>query len=63
MSRTESLTHKWLRQNLQPYANKDAVFAHVDAVLSRHPTIRPKTDVYSQSHPPLLDPLLTTLRS
>ncbi|KAI0709109.1 UEV domain-containing protein [Earliella scabrosa] len=47
MSRTESLTHKWLRQNLQPYANKDAVFAHVDAVLSRHPTIRPKTDVYT----------------
>lgn len=51
MSQTESLTHKWLRQNLQPYAHPDAVFSHVDAVLSRHPTIRPKTDVYSSVLP------------
>ncbi|KAI0807101.1 UEV domain-containing protein [Fomes fomentarius] len=47
MSKQESLTHKWLRQNLQPYATPDVVFAHVDAVLSRHPAIRPKTDVYT----------------
>ncbi|TFK92396.1 UEV-domain-containing protein [Polyporus arcularius HHB13444] len=47
MSKTDSLTHKWLRQNVQPYASPDAVFNHVDAVLSRHPTIRPKTDVYT----------------
>ncbi|TBU32410.1 UEV-domain-containing protein [Dichomitus squalens] len=47
MSRSESLTHKWLRQNLQPYAQADVVFTHVDAALARHPTIRPKTDVYT----------------
>lgn len=44
-----SLTQKWLRQNLQPYQLPDVVYAHVDALLSRHPTIRPKTDVYSES--------------
>ncbi|KAI0748040.1 UEV domain-containing protein [Daedaleopsis nitida] len=47
MSKSESLTHSWLRQNLQPYATPDLVFAHVEALLSRHPTIRPKTDVYT----------------
>ncbi|OBZ75308.1 hypothetical protein A0H81_04396 [Grifola frondosa] len=45
-SMNESLTHKWLRQNIQPYPNRDIVFFDVDAVLARHPTIRPKTDVY-----------------
>ncbi|KAI0093626.1 UEV-domain-containing protein, partial [Irpex rosettiformis] len=44
---TESLAQKWLRQNVQPYAFKDAVYAHVDAVLSQFSTIRPKTDVYT----------------
>lgn len=43
----ESLTQKWLRQNVQTYAYKDAVYSHVDAVLTRFTTIRPKTDVYS----------------
>ncbi|KZT11380.1 UEV-domain-containing protein [Laetiporus sulphureus 93-53] len=47
MGSTETLTQKWLRQNIQSYANRDTVFAHVDAVLLRHPTIRPKTDVYT----------------
>lgn len=43
----ESLTQKWLRQNVQTYAHKDTVYSHVDAVLNRYTTIRPKTDVYS----------------
>lgn len=43
----ESLAQKWLRQNVQSYAFKDAVYAHVDTLLSRYNTIRPKTDVYS----------------
>ncbi|KAH8099475.1 UEV domain-containing protein [Cristinia sonorae] len=43
----ESLTNKWLRQNIHLYTNKDTVFAHVDAALSRFTTIRPKTDIYT----------------
>ena len=45
-----TLTQKWLRQNIRPYQLPDVVYAHVDALLGRYPTIRPKTDVYS---PPL----------
>ncbi|KAI0362005.1 UEV-domain-containing protein [Trametes cingulata] len=47
MSKSENLTQKWLRQNVQTYPNSDLVYAHADAVLARHPTIRPKTDVYT----------------
>ncbi|KAI0336448.1 UEV-domain-containing protein [Cubamyces sp. BRFM 1775] len=47
MTKSESLTQKWLRQNVQTYPNSDLVYAHTDAVLARHPTIRPKTDVYT----------------
>ncbi|OCH95529.1 UEV-domain-containing protein [Obba rivulosa] len=47
MSTTESLTHKWLRQNVQTYQHKDTVFADVDTALARYITIRPKTDVYT----------------
>ncbi|EMD38524.1 hypothetical protein CERSUDRAFT_94052 [Gelatoporia subvermispora B] len=47
MSSQESTTQRWLRQNIQTYASKDTVFAHVDAVLVRFTTIRPKTDVYT----------------
>ncbi|KZT63064.1 tumor susceptibility protein 101 [Daedalea quercina L-15889] len=47
MSSTENLTHKWLRQNIQPYPHRDTVFQHVDAAITRYPTIRPKTDVYT----------------
>ncbi|KAI0664890.1 UEV-domain-containing protein [Cubamyces menziesii] len=47
MTKSESLTQKWLRQNIQIYPNSDLVYAHTDAVLTRHPTIRPKTDVYT----------------
>ncbi|CAL1704833.1 unnamed protein product [Somion occarium] len=43
----ESLTQKWLRQNIQAYVHKDTVYTHVDVLLSRYPTIRPKTDVYT----------------
>ncbi|KAI0670462.1 UEV domain-containing protein [Trametes maxima] len=47
MSKSESLTQRWLRQNVQTYPNSDLVYAHTDALLARHPTIRPKTDVYT----------------
>lgn len=43
----ESLTLKWLRQNIQSYAHADVVYAHVESLLARYPSIRPKTDVYS----------------
>ncbi|TFK54922.1 UEV-domain-containing protein [Heliocybe sulcata] len=47
MNNAETLTQKWLRQNIQSYARGDRVYADVNAVLSRFPTIRPKTDVYT----------------
>jgi hypothetical protein len=47
MSSSESLTQKWLRQNIAAYNDGNRVFADVDAVLSLHPTLRPKTDIYS----------------
>ena len=50
---TESLVQKWLRQNVQPYAFKDAVYSHVDTTLARFATLRPKTDVYSLVSPQL----------
>jgi ESCRT-I complex subunit TSG101 len=51
MSGAESLTQKWLRQNVHLYPHKDRVYSDVDAVLSRFPTLRPKTDVYSSVTP------------
>ncbi|KAL6300171.1 UEV domain-containing protein [Sparassis latifolia] len=42
-----SLMHRWLRQNIQPYAHQDVVFPDVAAALARYPTLRPKTDVYT----------------
>ncbi len=43
----ETLTQKWLRQNVQPYVHPERVFADIDATLTRFPTLRPKTDAYS----------------
>jgi hypothetical protein len=48
---SESLTQKWLRQHLRPYPDRDRVFADVDALLARFPTLRPKSDVYSSVIP------------
>ena len=51
-----ALTQKWLRQNVQSYAQKDRVYADIDAALARFQTLRPKSDVYSevtQEPPPL----------
>jgi len=47
MSSTESLTQKWLRQNIATYNDGNRVFADVDSTLSLFPTLRPKTEVYS----------------
>lgn len=47
MSSTETLTQKWLRQNIATYNDGSRVFADVDSTLSLYPTLRPKTDVYS----------------
>lgn len=44
-----SLVQSWLRQNISTYQHQDRLFADVDATLSRFPTLRPKTDVYSAS--------------
>ena len=43
-----SLTQQWLRQNISFYSAKDRVYADVDALLPAQPTLRPKTDVYSE---------------
>lgn len=47
LSMSESLTQKWLRQNVSPYSNRERVYADIDALLARFPTLRPKSDVYS----------------
>ena len=47
MSSFETLTQKWLRQNISAYNDGNRVFADIDATLSLYPTLRPKTDVYS----------------
>ncbi|KDR81574.1 hypothetical protein GALMADRAFT_60406 [Galerina marginata CBS 339.88] len=44
---SSSLTQKWLRQTVQPYPNHPRVYADVDSVLPRFPTLRPKSDVYT----------------
>ncbi|EIW85218.1 UEV-domain-containing protein [Coniophora puteana RWD-64-598 SS2] len=44
---SESLTQKWLRQNVAPYPHKDRVYVDIDAALSRFTTLRPKSDVYT----------------
>jgi len=47
MSSSETLTQKWLRQNIAAYNDGNRVFADADATLSLYPTLRPKTEVYS----------------
>ncbi|KAF8478455.1 UEV domain-containing protein [Russula ochroleuca] len=47
MSSPETLTQKWLRQNIATYNDGSRVFADVDSTLSLYPTLRPKTDVYT----------------
>ncbi|GLB34989.1 putative UEV-domain-containing protein [Lyophyllum shimeji] len=47
MTSAESLTQKWLRHNVQPYGQRDRVYADVDAALGRFSTLRPKSDVYT----------------
>ncbi|KAK0459689.1 UEV domain-containing protein [Desarmillaria tabescens] len=42
-----TLTQKWLRQNIQPYSSKERVYSDTDAALSRYPSLRPKSDVYT----------------
>ena len=75
-SKSESVVQKWLRENVQTYPNSNIVYAHTDAALTTHPTIRPKTDVYSsvlllrrprallRAHaPPISQPSMTAARS
>ncbi|RXW24155.1 hypothetical protein EST38_g1722 [Candolleomyces aberdarensis] len=47
MASKESLTQAWLRQNVQFYTSRDRVFADIDQALSRFPSLRPKSDVYT----------------
>ena len=44
-----SLTQKWLRQQVQPYPSAHRVYSDIDATLTRFPTLRPKSDVFSNS--------------
>lgn len=43
----DTLTQKWLRQNILQYINRDRIFADVDSVLNRYSALRPKSDIYS----------------
>jgi ESCRT-I complex subunit TSG101 len=43
-------TQSWLRENARFYSNPQPVYADTDALLTRFPQIRPKTDVYSSAH-------------
>ncbi|KIM65217.1 hypothetical protein SCLCIDRAFT_113098 [Scleroderma citrinum Foug A] len=43
----ESLTQRWLRQNVSSYPSKDHVFVDIDAALARFTTLHPKSDVYT----------------
>ena len=57
---------RWLREHAGPYDERDRVCADVVAALARFPTLRPKSDVYSQSrlfsaHPSLIPPQRTTM--
>ncbi|KAJ7940674.1 Vps23 core domain-containing protein [Mycena leptocephala] len=42
-----TLTQKWLRENVVSYAAAERVFADIDAALTRFPSLRPKSDVYT----------------
>ncbi|KAF9480130.1 UEV-domain-containing protein [Pholiota conissans] len=42
-----SLTQRWLTDAVQPYPNRQRVYADADATLARYPTLRPKADVYT----------------
>ncbi|KAG1853686.1 UEV domain-containing protein [Suillus subalutaceus] len=44
---TESLTQRWLRQNVSSYTQKDRVLLDFDTALARFTTLRPKSDVYT----------------
>lgn len=44
---TESLTQRWLRQNVSSYPHGDRVFVDVDAAITRFNALRPKTEVYT----------------
>ncbi|KAF7294965.1 UEV-domain-containing protein [Mycena indigotica] len=41
------LTRRWLSENVAPYPAKDTVYAHIDAALTRYPSLRPKADIYT----------------
>jgi hypothetical protein len=43
-----NLTQKWLSKEVARYPHKDIVYADVDATLIAYPTLRPKTDIYSE---------------
>ncbi|KAG1782457.1 UEV domain-containing protein [Suillus placidus] len=44
---TESLTQRWLRQNVSSYTQKDRVLLDFDTTLARFTSLRPKSDVYT----------------
>ncbi|KAF9464664.1 UEV domain-containing protein [Collybia nuda] len=46
-SGVESLTQKWLRQNVQSYTHSDRVYTDVHSLISRFNSLRPKSDVYT----------------
>ncbi|KAF7304853.1 UEV-domain-containing protein [Mycena kentingensis (nom. inval.)] len=41
------LTRRWLADNVAPYPANDTVYAHIDALLTRYTSLRPKADVYT----------------
>ena len=43
-----NLTQKWLLKEVARYPLKDIVYTDVDSALAAYPTLRPKTDIYSE---------------
>jgi ESCRT-I complex subunit TSG101 len=46
-----SLTRSWLIQNVHAYTDKDRVCTDIEQTLANFPTIRPKSDLYSEVSP------------
>ncbi|KAG8820153.1 hypothetical protein FRC19_009097 [Serendipita sp. 401] len=42
-----SVVQRWLREASQPYLHANLVYNDVDSALESHPSVRPKTDVYT----------------
>ena len=43
-----TLTQKWLQENISQYKNFNRLYIDIDISLNKYPSLRPKSDIYSQ---------------